>query len=210
MGKFKDLAGLKFGRLTVLERAENKGKDTMWCCACDCGNKTIVRATCLKNGTVRSCGCLRKENAAKINFKHGKSYTKINRVWNHIKGRCFNANDKQFKDYGGRGITMFPAWVDDFQAFYDYVSKLPHFGEEGYSLDRIDNNGNYEPNNIRWATAKQQARNRRTNRVVTYQENEISLIEASEQSKINYETLLFRTKRGETGEYLFRLPHKRR
>ncbi|MBQ7705889.1 MAG: hypothetical protein IJT73_10795 [Selenomonadaceae bacterium] len=115
---------------------------------------------------------------------------------------------KPHKNYGGRGITVYPAWIDDFQAFYDYVSKLEHFGETGYTLDRIDNDGNYEPDNLRWADAKTQQRNTRKNVFVEYQGQKMTLTEASEKSGINLKTLKDRLKRGETGEYLFRLPKR--
>ena len=141
--------------------------------------------------------------------KHGMRHTKIYQVWADIKRRIFNVNCKHYKDYGGRGITMFEGWVNNFKAFYDYVSKLPHYGEAGYSLDRINNDGNYEPDNVRWATAKQQSRNVRTNRFVEYQGRLITLSEAAELTGICWKTLEGRIERGETGEYLFRLPRKR-
>lgn len=99
---------------------------------------------------------------------------------------------------------MFSAWIDDFQAFYDYVSKLPHFGEKGYTLDRIDNSGNYEPNNVRWATAKTQARNRRNNRLVEYNGELMTIADAAEKSGLPYYILQHRRSLGDTGGRLFR------
>lgn len=87
--------------------------------------------------------------------------SKIYSVWENMKTRCFNIKSKDYPGYGARGITVCPEWKNDFQAFYDCVSQLAHFGEAGYSLDRIDNDGNYEPGNVRWTTAKEQANNRR-------------------------------------------------
>lgn len=93
---------------------------------------------------------------------HHMSETKIYRVWQSMKSRCTRKTDKNFKDYGGRGITVCDEWMNDFQSFYDCVSHLPHFGEEGYSLDRINNEGNYEPGNVKWSTPYEQVHNRRT------------------------------------------------
>ena len=208
MPKFKDLIGQHFGRLTVIERAGHKmfGKQNklMWRCVCECGNEKIVSASDLTNGRVQSCGCLYNENRATIRRTHGLSKSKIYDVWCNMKDRCLKTTDNRYKDYGGRGITIYPAWIHDFKAFYNYVSKLPHFGEKGYSLDRIDNNGNYEPNNLRWATAKEQTRNQRTNVIVEYQSELMILEDAAQKSGINRGTLFNRIKHGDTGESLFR------
>ena len=197
----QDLTGLKFGRLTVIERAPSKGKDTRWRCKCDCGNEVVVRGNDLKRGATQSCGCLHRGGNHKT---HGMTNTNIYRTWKGIKDRCFKPNSTSYKNYGGRGITMFPAWIEDFQAFYDYVSKLPHFGEVGYSLDRINNDGDYEPGNVRWADQKTQNRNTRRNHIVEYQGQKMTLTEAAEKSKISVQSLRGRIQRGETGEMLFR------
>ena len=102
---------------------------------------------------------------------------------------------------------MYASWINDFKAFYDYVSALEHYGEDGYSLDRIDNNGSYEPNNLRWATKKEQARNRRSNRLVEYEGKLMTLAEAAEKSGIHIKTLRERLDRGLTGFPLFLLPN---
>ena len=195
--KFKNLTGLRFGKLTVVERAENKGSQTCWRCKCDCGNVCVVAGGKLTSKHTKSCGCLHGQN-------HGLTGTKIYKTWSNIKRRCFNTKHKSYKNYGGRGITMFAEWIHDFQAFYDYVSKLPHFDEKGYTLDRIDNNGDYCPDNVRWATKKEQNRNKSTNVVVEYQGKLMTLAEASEKSNVQSGTLRLRFKRGDTGERLFR------
>ena len=199
-----DLTGQKFGRLTVISRAENKGKETCWKCQCDCGNEVIVQGNNLKNGHTVSCGCFRREKTSESHKTHGMKGTSIHNTWSHIKARCFNPNSKHYKDYGGRGITMFPEWIDNFQAFYDYVSKLEHYGEDGYTLDRINNDGNYEPDNLRWADKKTQGRNTRRNIYVEYQGVMMCLKDAAELSGINYDTLLARYYAGDRGERLFR------
>ena len=157
-----DLTGKRFNRLTVLERtANNSHGRAMWVCRCDCGNIVTVWGGNLRNGHTQSCGCLQREHASKASRLHGMTKTRIYSVWKQMRQRCLNPNHKRFNDWGGRGITVCREWQDSFEAFYDHVSQLPNFGESGYSLDRINNNGNYEPGNVRWATRKEQRHNRR-------------------------------------------------
>lgn len=117
--------------------------------------------------------------------------------------RCFNENDKNFSNYGGRGITVCDEWRKDFVAFYEYVSKLEHFGEDGYSLDRINNDGNYEPGNVRWANRVEQGRNKRNNVIVEYDGKNMTLTETAERSGISYNVLQWRYSHGWRGEKLF-------
>lgn len=196
MGKFIDLTGRRFGRLTVIERDTSRKGRAHWFCKCDCGNVVSVYSFNLRNGTTKSCGCLRIEKLVERHITHGLSGAKIHRVWEHIKGRCLNPNDKHYSYYGGRGISIEPSWINDFQAFYDYVSKLEHFGEDGYSLDRIDNDGNYEPGNLRFATMKEQCRNRRNNRIHNINGVEVTTAELAEFSGINRGTVQSRINSG--------------
>lgn len=168
MGRKADLTGQRFGSLTVIEESpERKNGAVCWLCKCDCGKITKpIRNDALKSGEIVSCGCFRSKSIQQRNFVHGffldskrKQHAYV--VWTGMKQRCFNQNSKDYKHYGGRGIAVCDEWKDNFQAFYDHVSQLPHFGEEGYSLDRINNDGNYKPGNVRWATAKEQMNNRR-------------------------------------------------
>ena len=160
-----DIVGERFGRLTVIDRTVNSpdGK-AQFKCQCDCGNIVTVRARNLRCGLTRSCGCLFQINHFKT---HEQSKNPLYGVWQGMKQRCYNSRKNSFKNYGGRGITVYEEWRDDFQAFYDYVSKLEHFGEPGRTLDRINNDGNYEPGNVRWATRKEQNNNKRNNRKET-------------------------------------------
>ena len=162
-GKIKDHTNERFGRLLVLTQTNERtsSRHVVWKCLCDCGNECFVSSNSLVTRKTRSCGCLERESRGIGRITHHMSNTKIYKTWQGMRNRCFKAYHKNFKDYGGRGITVCDEWNNDFQIFFDYVSQLPHFGEEGYSLDRINNDGNYEPNNVKWSTQKEQANNRR-------------------------------------------------
>lgn len=166
MGRKVQMIGRRFGKLTVItESGKDKHGRYLWVCRCDCGMTTQpINGNNLRHGDSTSCGCWRRETTRKTGraaIKHGMSGTKIMHVWASMKARCSNPNLSNYDRYGGRGIQVFQEWRDSFEAFYAYVSNLPHYGEPGYSLDRINNDGNYEPGNVRWATAKAQAHNRR-------------------------------------------------
>lgn len=150
-----DLIGEKFGKLTPIKYMVG----SKWECLCDCGNRCIVRTAKLTTGYTRSCGCL-KHN--KYHITHGLGKPKTYSHWYNIKSRCYNKNHPRYADWGGRGIKVCNEWKNDFKVFHTYVINLPHYDEDGYtSIDRIDNNGNYEPGNIRWATPTIQNNNKR-------------------------------------------------
>ena len=164
-GKIKDITGKRFGKLVVVEMTEKRvNRHVVWRCVCDCGNECFVRSTVLTTGRTKSCGCnlnKARKNIGNIRRTHGRSSEKIYFIWQGMRKRCSKEYHKNYKDYGGRGISVCNEWNDSFENFFDYVSQLEHYGEEGYSLDRIDNNGNYEPGNVKWSTQKEQCNNRR-------------------------------------------------
>ena len=183
MGRLVDLTGQKFGRLTVIKRAENVKKKTMWRCVCECGNEKIVEARSLKIGETRSCGCLHRDTIKITSATHGLSNTPLYRVYRHIKSRCYNKNDKSYKDYGGRGIGICEEWLEDFAKFYQW--SLENGYQKGLEIDRIDNDKDYSPDNCRWTNRTVQANNRRTNRHLTCRGKTLTVAEWSRISGVS-------------------------
>lgn len=208
MANFKDLTGERFGRLEVLGVARKvtsgKRERYYWACRCDCGNEKEVRTDCLTSGLVKSCGCLKKEQN-KINLtanhRHKLSRTRLYQEWQSMKDRCLNPNIPCYERYGGRGISICDDWLYP-DNFFNWA--MTNGYDNSLTIDRIDNGGDYEPSNCRWVDIKTQCRNRRSNIIVEYEGQEMTLIEASEKSGINYGALTRRYHKGDRGEKLFR------
>lgn len=159
--KRTDLTGKKFGRLTVISFHEMMSTGhSRWLCRCECGNKKIVQYANLKSGSVQSCRCLNRESVRKSNSTHKMKGTSVYYAWNSMKQRCLNSSCRNYPLYGARGIFVCERWLESFENFYaDMGDKT----SPKHSLDRINNDGNYEPGNCRWATAKEQSNNKRNN-----------------------------------------------
>lgn len=195
-----DLSGKRYGRLIAIRESDKKSKSghIMWVCQCDCGNKKIVSSTHLVNGAIRSCGCLLRETTIERNHqekvKHGMKNTKIYAVWNGMKQRTMNPNSKQYKNYGARGITICDEWRDSFESFYKWSCENGY--EENLTIERVNVNGNYEPSNCKWATKKEQANNRRSNRIIEYQGKKLTVSQWADELGIPYARLEKRFEKG--------------
>lgn len=193
MAEFLDLTGKEYGRLTVIKLSEKRksGKRFRfyWLCSCECGNEKKVRTDGLTSGNIRSCGCLRNEQAVKNvkgNHKHKLSHTKLWYTYYGMLDRCYDKSDERYNDYGGRGINICDDWKNNFESFATWAI------ENGYNdtltIDRIDNNGDYSPNNCKWSTIQEQSRNRRSNLMIMLNGELMTLMELSETMNIPYKT----------------------
>lgn len=198
-GKFKkgnglqDLTGQRFGRLVAIKLSEKRvGRKTFWDCLCDCGDKKTIRTDSLKDASVRSCGCLKKEQDKKNLpngqgvVTHGLSKERIYRTWKGMKRRCENEDDERYASYGGRGIKICDEWQDVI-TFNDWAQNNGY--NENLTIDRIDVNGNYEPSNCRWATWSEQSKNKQNTIRVEYNGKTQSIDEWCEELNLNPNTI---------------------
>lgn len=160
---FIDLTGVKFGHLTVIKRTEDKVLSSgvskpMWLCQCDCGAQKAILGESLRNGTTKSCGCHRGDALIIYSTKHGARHERIYNIYCGIKKRCYNKNAPNFKNYGGRGINICDEWRNDFLSFYNWSMQNGY--ADDLTIDRINNDGNYEPSNCQWITKSENTRKR--------------------------------------------------
>ena len=199
MGTFIDLLGQRFGRLTVIGRMpNNKQNQAVWKCLCDCGNETIVESGHLRSGHTNSCGCYGRDRSADYHRTHGMKGTRLFSTYHTMKGRCYNPTDHKYYRYGARGIKMCDDWVNNPKSFFDWA--MANGYKEGLSIDRIDNDGDYCPENCRWTDAKTQANNTSRNIRYKYGDKEMTVSEWADYLGITYSAAKTRIKRGNFDE----------
>lgn len=185
----KDETGKRYGRLTVVgKHHQDARKEWYWLCECDCGNKAIVSGNKLRTGNTKSCGCLQEEHRREGFHKtHGKSETPLYIAWLNMRSRCYNPGNIMYSNYGGRGIAVCDEWRQSSEAFMRWAEANGY--KDGLSIDRIDVNGNYEPNNCRWVTKKRQYLNRTDSHLITAFGKTQTIKEWADESGINYDTI---------------------
>lgn len=209
MNNTQDIKFQIFGRLKPIERvmSTTKGgrKVYKWRCVCDCGNETQVVISDLKRGKTKSCGCLNREIVSKTSMKHGMSKTIEFNIWRGIKQRCNNKKCSTYKYYGNLGVKICDRWLNSFENFYKDMGDIP---SKNHSIDRIDVNGDYSPENCRWSDSKTQSRNKKFNHNVTFNNETMCIAAWAEKLSIKYSTLSDRILRGWTIEKALTTPVK--
>lgn len=195
-----DLTGQRFGKLKVIGLDDKQSRKTYWVCECDCGNLKIARSDALLSGATKSCGCIKKMQDGKNldpqkRIKHHQYNTRLYHIWQGMKARCSNVNDTRYDRYGGRGITVCDEWCHNFATFQKWA--IEHGYSEDLTIDRIDNDKNYEPNNCRWVTNKEQSANRSTNIQVTIGNTTKTLTEWCDIFNLPYSTIKHRYHRND-------------
>ena len=204
MSRSINMSNVRFGRLVAVKRVEDHIEPSgnrifIWDCQCDCGNSVNVAGYLLRRGTTKSCGCLKREIDLTRLRSHGKSNTRLYKIWLMIKQRCTNPKNSAFMRYGGRGIEMCDEWSTNYLNFYNWAMENGWDDKKDLneqSIDRIDVNGNYEPSNCRFSDRITQANNTRSNHFITYQGKTHTVAEWSRITGVNYHTLLTRINSG--------------
>lgn len=184
-----DLTGIRFGRLTAIKidkKRKTKSGGTFWICRCDCGNIKSIYTGHLRNGKTSSCRCLNADRLKECNTTHGLRHSSEYNTWSSMKARCYNPNNPQYKDWGGRGIKVCDRWLIKGSGFENFLEDMGRKPSLKHSLDRIDNDNAYYKENCRWAIKKIQANNTRTNIYFTYNGNTKTFSEWVAEFKVNY------------------------
>ena len=204
MGKFRDLTGQRFGRLTVIERAPDKTTGSkpkvMWRCRCDCGNDVVVWTSSLARGTTVSCGCKKR--------KHGYAHKeRLYETWKNMKRRCNDPQNKRYAQYGGRGIKVCPEWEHDYLAFRSWAVSAGY--QDNLTIDRIDVNKGYFPENCRWVTPDEQMNNMTKNHMISYHGKRLSMSQWAKEFGLTYGAMNHRIQRGWSMERIENTPERR-
>lgn len=207
MARKIDLSGQRIGKLTVLSPAQTRispcgSKKAYWLCKCDCGRKKEIAASSLLSGAVESCGCNVQKNTSTLNRTHGKSSTRLYRIWCAMKSRCNNKHFWEFENYGGRGIKVCKEWDESFGGFETWA--LSNGYSDTLTIDRIDNSLGYEPSNCRWVPKEYQSKNRRNSIRITAFGETLSPVEWSAKTGIPYSTIVYRYHNGLPPEKILR------
>ena len=204
--RIHDLTGKKFGRLFVVGVAYKKGYCIFWNCKCDCGKNVTVYSGNLKSGTTKSCGCYKLERVSQVNRKHGCTETRLYRIYEGIKNRCYNEKEPAYKNYGARGIKVCAEWINKDNGFENFKNWAENNGySDELSIDRIDVNNGYSPLNCRWANLKMQANNKRTNKYIEYKGQRKTMSEWADETGISYKKIQYRLSVHKPLEEVFRI-----
>lgn len=205
-----DLTGQRFGRLVAKEYVgKSENGCSLWKCMCDCGEEITARTANLRNGNTQSCGCYQRQRARETRLKHDLTNTRLFKVFQSMVERTTNPKAGQYENYGGRGITICDEWLNDFQAFYDWAMANgydPDAPRGECSIDRIDNDKGYSPDNCRWVDQIAQANNRRTNRFIVYLGEKITITQAARKYGLRAEKLRRRIIKGWSVEAAIETP----
>lgn len=185
--KKKELTGESFGKLLVLEKAENIGKNTRWLCLCECGKKKTILTYNLLSGRSKSCGCVRGEKLGNLTRTHSGSGTKIYDIYKGMKQRCGNVKNPAYKYYGDRGICICNEWLENFEVFREW--SLSNGYKDGLSIDRRDPNGGYNPANCRWVSMHKQQNNKLNSMFVIINDDKYTIAEWADITKTKKQTL---------------------
>ena len=197
-----DITGQRFGRLTAIKKVKSlkQGKQlrSVWLFKCSCGKEKEINKSSVTRGKVISCGCHNKERMSSVSFKHGKTNSRLYSCWRDMKNRCYLPSREKYKNYGARGITVCEEWKNDFVAFYDWA--MANGYRDDLTLDRIDVNGKYSPDNCKWSTQKEQQNNRTNNHIITIKGITKSLSWWLDFTKTKENTYYFRKSKGLSDE----------